>query len=134
VHELEISFDEESRRHQETIKILRKKERNVKELVLQCEEDHKNISILQETLDKTYEKINMYKRQLNEQESVSSTNLTRVRRFQRELEAAEERAEAAECNLNMIRAKHRTLVTCQTTTMPGGETVVVKETIQQQQQ
>lgn len=68
------------------------------------------------------------------QETVSSTNLTRVRRFQRELEAAEERAEAAETNLNMIRAKHRTLVTCQTTTLPGGETVVVKETVHQQQQ
>lgn len=67
MHELEITLEEEQRRHQETIKILRKKERNVKELVLQCEEDHKNISILQETLDKTYEKINMYKRQLNEQ-------------------------------------------------------------------
>lgn len=66
VHELEMALDEESRRHQETIKILRKKERNVKELVLQCEEDHKNIQILQETLDKTYEKINLYKRQLNE--------------------------------------------------------------------
>ncbi|XP_071530231.1 paramyosin, long form-like isoform X2 [Panulirus ornatus] len=131
VHELEVALDEERRLHQETIKLLRKKERNVKELVLQCEEDHKNIQILQETLDKTYEKINIYKRQLNEQESVSSTNLTRVRRFQRELEAAEERAEAAESNLQMIRAKHRTFVTCQTTTLPGGETVVVKETVTQ---
>lgn len=129
VHELEMGLDEESRRHQETIKILRKKERNVKELVMQCEEDHKNIQILQETLDKTYEKINLYKRQLNESESVSSTNLTRVRRFQRELEAAEERAEVAESNLCMIRAKHRTLVTSQTTTLPSGETVVVKETV-----
>lgn len=63
------------------------------------------------------------------QESVSSTNLTRVRRFQRELEAAEERAEVAESNLCMIRAKHRTLVTSQTTTLPSGETVVVKETV-----
>ncbi|XP_053642014.1 paramyosin, long form isoform X1 [Cherax quadricarinatus] len=132
VHDLELSLDEEQRRHQETIKILRKKERNVKELVLQCEEDHKNIQILQETLDKTYEKINIYKRQLNEQESVSSTNLTRVRRFQRELEAAEERAETAESNLSMIRAKHRTFVTCQTTQLPSGETVVVKETVTQQ--
>lgn len=75
VHELEVTLDEESRRHQETIKILRKKERNVKELVLQCEEDHKNIQILQETLDKTYEKINLYKRQLNESVSLAGTLL-----------------------------------------------------------
>ncbi|KAG0719394.1 Paramyosin, long form [Chionoecetes opilio] len=117
VFELESGLDEESRRHSETIKILRKKERNVKELVMQCEEDHKNISILQETLDKTYEKISLYKRQVNES---------------RELEAAEERAEVAESSLCMIRAKHRTLVTSQTHTLPGGETVIVKETLTQE--
>lgn len=129
VHDLEGEMDEERRRHQETIKILKKKERNVKELVMQCEEDHKNIQILQETLDKTYEKVNMYKRQIGEQESISQTNLSRVRRFQRELESAEERAENAESNLSVIRAKHRTFVTSQTTTLPTGEHVIIKETV-----
>merc|ERR1719452_327879 len=126
VNDLEIELDEERRRHQETIKILKKKERNVKELVMQCEEDHKNIQILQETLDKTYEKINIYKRQIGETEAISQTNLSRVRRFQRELESAAERAES---NLTMIRAKHRTFVTSQTTTLPSGEHVVIKETV-----
>jgi len=129
VNDLESELDEERRRHQETIKILKKKERNVKELVMQCEEDHKNIQILQETLDKTYEKVNIYKRQIGEQESISQTNLSRVRRFQRELESAEERAENAESNLSLIRSKHRTFVTSQTTTMPSGEHVVIKETV-----
>merc|ERR1711970_1229288 len=129
VNEVEGELDKERRRHQETIKILKKKERNVKELVMQCEEDHKNIQILQETLDKTYEKVNMYKRQIGEQESISQTNLSRVRRFQRELESAEERAENAETNLSMIRAKHRTFVTSQTTTLPTGEHVIIKETV-----
>lgn len=129
VHDLEIELDEERRRHQETIKIMKKKERNIKELIMQTEEDHKNIQLLQETLDKTYEKVNVYKRQLTEQESMSQTNLTRVRRFQRELEAAEERAENAETNLNMIRSKHRTFVTSQTHTLPSGEQVIVKETV-----
>lgn len=129
VNELESELDEERRHHQESIKILKKKERNVKELVMQCEEDHKNIQILQETLDKTYEKVNIYKRQIGEQESVSHTNLSRVRRFQRELESAEERAENAETNLSMIRSKHRTFVTSQTTTMPTGEHVIIKETV-----
>lgn len=133
VHDLECELDEERRHHQETIKILKKKERNVKELVMQCEEDHKNIQILQETLDKTYEKINIYKRQIGEQESISQTNLSRVRRFQRELESAEERAENAESNLSMIRAKHRTFVTSQTTTLPTGEHVIIKETVTTEQ-
>lgn len=52
------------------------------------------------------------------QEGISQQNLSRVRRFQRELEAAEDRAEAAEGNLSMIRAKHRSWVT--TNQIPGG--------------
>ena len=52
------------------------------------------------------------------QEGMSSQNLTRVRRFQRELEAAEDRADQAESNLSFIRAKHRSWVT--TSQVPGG--------------
>lgn len=132
VHELEMHLEEERRLHSQTVSILKKKERNIKELVMQCEEDHKNISILQETLEKSYEKVTIYKRQLHEQESMSSTNLSRVRRFQRELETAEERAETAESNLTMIRAKHRTFVTNQVTTLPTGEHVIIKETYTQE--
>ena len=49
---------------------------------------------------------------------MSQQNLSRVRKFQRELEAAEDRAESAETNLNFVRAKHRTFVT----SVPGGST------------
>ena len=49
---------------------------------------------------------------------MSQQNLTRVRRFQRELEAAEDRADQAESNLSFIRAKHRSWVT--TSQVPGG--------------
>ena len=66
------------------------------------------------------------------QESVSATNVSRVRRYQRELDAAEERAETAESNLSMIRAKHRTFVTSSSTTLPSGEQVIVKETVTQE--
>lgn len=52
------------------------------------------------------------------QEGMSSQNLSRVRRFQRELEAAEDRADQAESNLSFIRAKHRSWVT--TSQVPGG--------------
>lgn len=64
---MEVELDEEKRRHAETIKILRKKERTVKEIVLQCEEDQKNVILLQESLEKATQKINIYKRQLNDQ-------------------------------------------------------------------
>ena len=60
-------MDEEKRRHAETIKILRKKERQLKEVIIQCEEDQKNIVLLQDSLEKTSQKVNIYKRQLTEQ-------------------------------------------------------------------
>lgn len=67
LNDLELELDEEKRRHAESIKILRKKERTVKEVMIQCEEDQKSISLLQETLDKATQKIGLYKRQLQEQ-------------------------------------------------------------------
>lgn len=67
IRDLELELEEEKRRHAETIKILRKKERTVKEIVIQCEEDQKTVLILQESLDKANQKINIYKRQLTEQ-------------------------------------------------------------------
>merc|ERR1712141_452941 len=87
--------------------LLHKKERSVKELLLQSEEDRKNILILQESLDKLNEKIKMYKRQLEEQEQISNSNIMRVKKFQRELEAAESRAEEAETSLNSFRSRAR---------------------------
>lgn len=69
VRDLELELEEEKRRHAETIKILRKKERTVKEVMVQCEEDQKNIMLLQDALDKSNSKLNMFKRQMVEQVS-----------------------------------------------------------------
>lgn len=125
IKDMELEMDEEKRRHAETIKILRKKERQLKEVMIQCEEDQKNIVLLQDSLEKTSQKVNIYKRQLQEQEGMSQQSVTRVRRFQRELEAAEDRADCAESNLSLIRAKHRTFVT--TSTVPGSQVYLVQE-------
>jgi len=73
MRDLELELDEEKRRHAETLKILRKKERQVKEVIIQNEEDQKNISLLQEQLDKTSQKVAMYKRQLTEQVRIYSS-------------------------------------------------------------
>ena len=64
---MEIELDSEKKNHSETIKILRKKERTVKEIVIQCEEDQKNVILLQESLDKANSRLQQYKRQLSEQ-------------------------------------------------------------------
>ncbi|GIX77020.1 paramyosin, long form [Caerostris extrusa] len=111
IRDIEIELDEEKKRHAESIKIMRKKEHRVKELLLQTEEDHKTITMLNDAVEKLTEKVKVYKRQLTEQEGMTAQNLTRVRRFQRELEAAEDRAEQAESNLTFVRSRHRTIVT-----------------------
>merc|ERR1712080_61467 len=72
ITELETIIDTEKKSHAATMMELHKKERSIKELILQSEEDRKNIIILQESLDKLNEKIKMYKRQLEEQESISN--------------------------------------------------------------
>lgn len=71
IRDMEAELDEEKRRHAETIKILRKKERTVKEVMIQCEEDQKNIALLQESLDKSNMKVSLFKRQLQEVVSIS---------------------------------------------------------------
>lgn len=72
---MELEMDEEKRRHAETIKILRKKERTLKEVMIQCEEDQKNIALLQDSLEKTTQKVNIYKRQLTEQVRIFPKNV-----------------------------------------------------------
>merc|ERR1719220_2298708 len=107
IEELEMYLEKEKKMHVETTSVLHKKERSVKELLLQSEEDRKNILILQESLERLNEKIKMYKRQLEEQESISNSNIMRVKKFQRELESAESRAEEAESTLNQFRSRER---------------------------
>ena len=93
IEELEVMINNEKKSHSVTMTELHSKTRSIKELILQSEEDRKNIIILQDSLDKLNEKIKMYKRQLEEQESISNSNIMRVKKFQRELESAENRAE-----------------------------------------
>ena len=58
-------------------------------------------------MERLNEKIKMYKRQWEEQESISNSNIMRVKKFQRELESAESRAEEAESCLNSFRSQQR---------------------------
>ena len=105
----------------------------LKELILQPEEDRKNIIILQDSLDKLNEKIKMYKRQLEEQESISNSNILRVKKFQRELESPENRDEEAEPTSNQFRSRERVFASASARSEKSTDVqeteVVVKKTI-----
>merc|ERR1712060_312514 len=83
IEELEVMINNEKKAHSVTMTELHTKTRSIKELILQSEEDRKNIIILQDSLDKLNEKIKMYKRQLEEQESISNSNIMRITRRRR---------------------------------------------------
>merc|ERR1712223_1169666 len=133
IQELEVMINNEKKSHAATMTELHTKTRSIKELILQSEEDRKNIIILQESLDKLNEKIKMYKRQLEEQESISNSNIMRVKKFQRELESAENRAEEAESTLNQFRSRERVFASASARSEKSTDVqeteVVVKKTI-----
>merc|ERR1712106_882267 len=133
IQELEVMINEEKKSHASTMSELQIKTRSIKELILQSEEDRKNIIILQESLEKLNEKIKMYKRQLEEQESISNSNIMRVKKFQRELESSESRAEEAESTLNQFRSRERVFAAASSRSEKSSDVqeseVVVKKTI-----
>merc|ERR1719470_319742 len=133
IEELEVMTNNEKKSHAATMTELHTKTRSIKELILQSEEDRKNIIILQDSLDKLNEKIKMYKRQLEEQESISNSNIMRVKKFQRELESAENRAEEAESTLNQFRSRERVFASASARSEKSTDVqeteVVVKKTI-----
>merc|ERR1712128_223834 len=133
IQELEVMINEEKKGHSSTMRGLHMKTRSIKELILKSEEDRKNIIILQESLDKLTEKIKMYKRQLEEQESISNSNIMRVEKFQRELESSESRAEEAESTLNQFRPRERVFAAASARSEKSSDVqeteVVVKKTI-----
>merc|ERR1719391_1117553 len=133
IQELEVMINEEKKAHSVSMSEVQVKSRQIKELILQSKEDRKNIIILQESLDKLNEKIKMYKRQLEEQEGISNANIMRVKKFQRELECAENRAEEAESTLNQFRSRERVFAAASARTEKVQDIqeseVVVKKTV-----
>merc|ERR1712088_1255056 len=133
IEELEVMINNEKKAHSVTMTELHTKTRSIKELILQSEEDRKNIIILQDSLDKLNEKIKMYRRQLEEQESISNSNIMRVKKFQRELGSAESRAEEAESTLNQFRSRERVFASASARSEKSTDVqeteVVVKKTI-----
>eukprot|EP00080_Pristionchus_pacificus_P015122 PDM75142.1 myo-5 [Pristionchus pacificus] len=107
VHELEQEIDSEQRRHTETQKYLRNKDRRVRELTFQVDEDKKSQERMYDLMEKLNGKIKTYKRQLEEAEELATNNLTKYRQLQHQLEEAQERADTAENALHKARTQQR---------------------------
>ncbi|GMT04726.1 hypothetical protein PENTCL1PPCAC_26900, partial [Pristionchus entomophagus] len=104
---LQVDYENESRRGQETSKALSRADRRVRELDFQVNEDKKNYDKLQELVEKLHSKLKQQKKALEEAEEQATQNLNKYRTIQMALESAEERADAAETSLVRIRSKVR---------------------------
>ena len=109
IHDLELELDLEQRHHQETLKEVRKHDRRLKELSFQTDEDKKNQNRLQDLVEKLQYKLKAYKKQIDETEEISATNLGKLRKAQLDLENAEERAGQAENLSNKTKLKSNPL-------------------------
>jgi len=67
---LENELDAEQRRNGESVKTTRKIERRLKEVTYQAEEDKKNLTRIQDLVDKLQIKVKTYKRQAEEAVSI----------------------------------------------------------------
>ncbi|XP_037074828.1 myosin heavy chain, muscle-like [Pollicipes pollicipes] len=104
---LESELDHEQRRHSDVTKNLRKADRRIKELIFQADEDKKNHQRMQDLVDSLQQKIKTYKRQIDEAEEIAALNLAKYRKCQQEVEASEERCDAAESAVAKFRARGR---------------------------
>lgn len=110
IRELEAELDNEQKRHQETVKNMRKQDRKLKDLALQADEDRKTQERMQEMISKLSKNITTYKKQVEEAEEIAAVNLAKYRKVQQELDATQERADIAETSLAKMRAKNRSNV------------------------
>merc|ERR1711931_334663 len=108
IRELEAELDNEQKRHQETVKNMRKQDRKLKDLALQADEDRKTQERMTEMITKLSKNICTYKKQVEEAEEIAAVNLAKYRKVQQELDATQERADIAETSLAKMRAKNRT--------------------------
>merc|ERR1712142_945917 len=84
-YEIESQFDDETRRHADANKALRKCERKIKELTFQSDEDKKSHERMQDLVDKLQQKVKTYKKQIEEAEEIAALNLAKYRKAQQEL-------------------------------------------------
>merc|ERR1719342_152107 len=81
------NLQNETSKHAEAVKNVRKCERRIKELTFQSEEDKKNQDRMQDLVDNLQIKLKTYKRQIEEAEEIAALNLAKFRKTQQELEA-----------------------------------------------
>ena len=86
ISELEAELESEQKRHHESVKELRRSERQGKEMAWQASEEKKKRDSLQEQLERLQAKMKNYREQIEETEELAAYNLNKFKRIQQRME------------------------------------------------
>jgi len=104
IAELEAELLAEQQHNQETLKKVSKNNKRFMELAGQTDEEKKGQMKLQAKIEQLESKLKSNRQQIEETEAIANVNLSKFRKSQAELEAANARADQAEAQLNKLRA------------------------------
>ena len=103
IRELEHELGSAQLRSSDVNTRFRKSERHYREMQLQQESERQDRNHMTTLVDKLEQKLQSYKKQIEEAEEVAALNLAKYRKAQQELEEAECRSRMAETQLARMR-------------------------------
>ncbi|KAI4832052.1 hypothetical protein KUCAC02_015036 [Chaenocephalus aceratus] len=107
VVQLEEQLEQENREKQASAKGLRQKDKKLKELIIQVEDERKQAEQYKEQAEKSNTRMKQLKRQLEESEEESQRATAARRKLQRELDEATEASDAMSREVNSLKSKLR---------------------------
>uniref|UniRef100_A0A8C9TA04 Myosin, heavy chain 11b, smooth muscle n=1 Tax=Scleropages formosus TaxID=113540 RepID=A0A8C9TA04_SCLFO len=107
VQQLEDQLEQENREKQAAAKAMRQKDKKLKELILQMEDERKQAVQYKDQMDKANSRTKQLKRQLEEAEEESQRATAARRKLQRELDEATEANEAMSREVHSLKTKVR---------------------------
>ncbi|XP_034639214.1 myosin-11 isoform X2 [Trachemys scripta elegans] len=107
IAQLEEQVEQESREKQVTAKTLRQKDKKLKEVLLQVEDERKQAEQYKDQADKSTVRVKQLKRQLEEAEEEAQRINANRRKLQRELDEATESSEAMGREMATLKSKLR---------------------------
>uniref|UniRef100_G3Q639 Myosin heavy chain 11 n=1 Tax=Gasterosteus aculeatus aculeatus TaxID=481459 RepID=G3Q639_GASAC len=107
VAQLEEQLEQESREKQASAKTVRQKDKKLKELILQVEDERKQAEQYKDQAEKSNTRMKQLKRQLEESEEESQRATAARRKLQRELDEATEASDAMSREVNTLKSKLR---------------------------
>ncbi len=105
--ELENELEAENRRHQETASAAKRNEKRFHSMLVEIEDEKKNVFRLQETIDSLNDKNKALKAHVEQTEELAALNLNKFRKAQHELEEAHSSLNEAEHSIGKFKAERR---------------------------